>query len=190
MDNSHFIFRNLFRGILWLVLFLGTYLVCEHLLPFEFNTWLQPIINRKWLMYGIFLGSEIIIGIIPPEIFFIWAKEFSDLHQYILIIASLAVISYTAGITGYFIGRHLNRTLFYRYIRIRFLRKLDRRLQQFGLYLIIIAALTPIPFSGVAMLVGSVRYPIGKYLAFSLFRFLRFVVYAWIFWNSDSLVFF
>ncbi len=190
MDNSRFIFRSLFRGILWLLSILLIYFLCKYIIPFEFRAWLEPLIDRTWLMYTIFLSSEIVIGIIPPELFFIWAKELNDLQQYILIVASLSLISYIAGVIGFFIGRYLNRTLLYRYFKIKFLRKLDKRLQQFGLYLIIIASLTPLPFSGVAMLVGSVRYPFLKYLSFSLFRFLRFGVYAWVLWKSDSFMVF
>lgn len=190
MNNNRFIFRSLIRGILWLLIIIIVYLLCKHVIPFEFRVWLEPLIEKTWLMYSIFLGSEIIIGIIPPELFFIWAKELNDLNHYIIAISFLALISYCAGIVGYFIGRYLNSTLFFRYFRIRFLRKLERRLRQFGLYLIIIASLTPLPFSGVAMLVGSVRYPFLKYLSFSLFRFLRFGLYAWIFWKSESIMLF
>lgn len=188
MDNRRFIIRNLFRGVLWLLFFVSLYLLSKYVLPFDFKKWLEPLIKQEWLMYTIFLCSEVIVGIIPPELFFIWAKELNGVQQYILVVASLSVISYTAGIIGYFIGRYLNRTLFYRYFKIRFLRKLDERLRQFGLHLIIIASLTPLPFSGVAMLVGSVRYPFVSYVRYSLFRFLRFALYAWIFWSTDLLV--
>ena len=82
----------------------------------------------------------------------------------------------------------MNKTLYYRYLRRRFLSKMERRLQNFGPYLIIVAALTPVPFSGVAMLVGSVRFSPQKYLLFSLTRFLRFGIYAWIFWEARSIV--
>jgi membrane protein DedA with SNARE-associated domain len=115
----------------------------------------------------------------------IWALRYHDISGYITIIAFLAVISYMAGITGYFIGRYLNTTLFFRFFRRKILGRSDRLLNIYGIYLIMVAATTPLPFSGVAMLIGSVRYPFRKYFSYSLMRFLRFAVYSWIIWEAN-----
>ena len=183
MGNNRFIIRNFIRGLLWLGLFLTVYILFKKYVDVNYLEWFKPIFDNKKLIYTIFLISEIVIGIIPPEIFIIWALRYGVLIQFLLVVGALSVISYLSGVVGYFIGRYLNVTLYFRYIRIRFLGKMEQRLQQFGLYLIIIAALTPIPFSGVAMLIGSVRYPLSRYLLFSLFRFMRFAIYAWVFWE-------
>lgn len=188
MDNRQFLIRNLLRGVLWLAAFLLVYVLFKRYVKLDFLIWLEPIFERELLILSIFLVSEVIIGIIPPELFMIWALRFEVLHQFILIVSLLAVVSYLSGIVGFLIGRYLNTTIFYRYIRRRFLSKMEKRLQNFGLYLIIVAALTPIPFSGVAMLVGSVKYSFQKYLFYSLSRFFRFAVYAWIFWEAQLIV--
>lgn len=184
MSSRKFILQNLLKGIVWLTAILAIYIIFKKYVNINFLSWLEPVFGNEKLMYLIFLVSEIVIGIIPPEVFFIWALRFDVLSQYIFVISVLAITSYLAGIIGYFIGRYLTNTLIYRYLRRRFMKKMESRLQQFGLYLIIIASLTPVPFSGVAMMVGSVKYPFVKYFLFSLFRFLRFGIYAWIFWES------
>ncbi len=183
MGNRTFVIRNLLKGFLWFVTILGVYLLFKEYVNINFLSWLEPVFENNQLMYFIFLVSEVVIGIIPPEIFFIWALRFEPLSQFLLVISALALTSYLAGVIGYFIGRYLNNTLFYRYFRRRFLKNIEKRLNQFGLYLIIIASLTPLPFSGVAMMVGSVRYNFLRYLLYSLFRFVRFWGYAWIFWK-------
>lgn len=183
MGSRSFVIRNLLKGFLWFAIILSVYLVVKKYVNINFLGWLEPVFENEQLMYFIFLISEVIIGIIPPEIFFIWALRFEPFSQFLFVISALAFTSYLAGIIGYFIGRYLNNTIFYRYLRRRFLKNMEQRLQQFGLYLIIIASLTPLPFSGIAMMVGSVRYNFLRYLLFSLFRFVRFLGYAWVFWE-------
>jgi membrane protein YqaA with SNARE-associated domain len=58
-------------------------------------------------------------------------------------------------------------------------------LQTYGQYLVLVAGLTPFPFSGTAMLVGAVDYPFRHYLLISLARFLKFAVSAWVIWEAN-----
>lgn len=116
----------------------------------------------------------------------IWALRNGIVFEYSMLILLLAVLSYIAGLIGYFFGRYLNTTLLYRFIRMKFLRKMERMLNIYGLYIIIVAALTPLPFSGVSMLVGSVKYPLKKYILYSLFRFGRFAIYSWFIWKANA----
>lgn len=175
------------RGLIWLAIIIGIFLLFKKFVDVNYISWLTPVFDTPAIMFIIYLTSEVAVGIIPPEVFMIWALRHIDISGYITIIALLAVISYLAGITGYFIGRYLNTTLFYRFFRRKFLGKSEKLLNIYGLYLIIVAALTPVPFSGVGMLVGSVRYPFKKYFYYSLTRFLRFAIYSWIIWEVNSL---
>jgi membrane protein DedA with SNARE-associated domain len=185
--KSTFFFRNIMRGLIWLAAIIGIYLLFKKFVNINYLSWLAPVYDNPVIMYIIFLASEIIVGIIPPEVFMIWALRYHNISGYIIIIASLAVISYMAGITGYFIGRYLNTTLFFRFFRRKTLGKSERLLNIYGIYLIMVAAVTPLPFSGVAMLTGSVRYPFRKYFYYSLLRFLRFAFYSWIIWEVNTI---
>ncbi len=180
-----FFLRNLLRGLLWLAIIVIFFLAIKKYFNVNFNAWLAAI--KPSLVYIIFLLSEVIIGIIPPEIFMIWALRNGDITEYIAIIAAFSFLSYLAGISGYFIGRYLNTTLLYRFLRRKFLSKSEKLLNIYGLYLIIVAAVTPLPFSGVSMLVGSVRYPFNRYVIYSLTRFGRFAVYSWLIWEANML---
>ena len=65
------------------------------------------------------------------------------------------------------------------------MRRLDKRLEMFGIYLILIAALTPLPFSAVCILIGSVRYSFGRFALLATSRFIRFGIYALVFWEAN-----
>jgi membrane protein YqaA with SNARE-associated domain len=99
----------------------------------------------------------------------------------------LTVMSYAAGVTAYFFGRYLHNTRLYHFLRDRYLQKAEVLLKEYGLYLIMVAALTPVPFSGVAMLVGSVHFPIDRYFYWSLTRFIKYAVSAWVIWEANMI---
>ena len=183
--KAYYVIFNLVKSLLWLGIFILIYLLFKKYIDINFLAWLQPMFNNEPLIIFIFLVSEVVIGIIPPEIFIIWALRNDQLQEFIFRVSLLAIISYCAGIIGCFIGHYLNRSIFFRWIKRRFLTKLDSRLQTFGVYLIIIAAMTPLPFSGVSMLIGSVRYPLKRFVLFALSRFARFGLYAIVFWQVD-----
>jgi membrane protein DedA with SNARE-associated domain len=187
-SDKQFIYRNLLKGLIWLFVLIVGYILFKRYVSVDYLIWLRPLFDNKLLMLLIFLLSEVVLGIIPPEIFIIWALRTGQLANFFVMVTILATISYGAGVTGYFFGHYLSRTLFFRVIKRRFLRKLDSRLETFGIYLILIAAMTPLPFSGVSMLIGYVRFPLKRFLLFSLTRFLRFFLYAVIFWNIDPVI--
>ncbi len=141
----------------------------------------QPI-----LVYLIYSASELLFGIIPPEIFMIWALRLEVLTSYLLNIGAFAVISYLAGVLGYLIGNYLNHTRYYAYFRRRVFGRYEHYFQRFGAFLIIVAALTPLPFSGVSMLIGSVDFPTKKYITYATTRFVRFAAYGYVVWQANA----
>ena len=154
----------------------------------EYIEWLVPVYGNPFIVFLSFIVSEVVFGILPPEIFMLWAMETSGLSGYILIIASFSVISYLAGIFGYWIGSMLNMTNLYNFLYKRVLHKYENTLHKFGLYLIIVAALTPIPFSAICMLVGAVKYSFKKFLLYAGFRFIRYAVYSYIIWQTNVVI--
>ncbi len=185
-NKSAFFFRNLLRGLIWLALIIAVFWFLKNKVEVNYLAWLEPVYSNSTIVILIYITSEILIGIIPPEVFMIWALQDGGVFIYAMLIFVLAALSYMAGLIGYFFGRYLNTTLLYRFIRRKFLKKMERMLNIYGLYIIIVAALTPLPFSGVSMLVGSVKYPLKKYILYSLFRFARFAVYSWFIWKANA----
>jgi membrane protein YqaA with SNARE-associated domain len=186
-ERTRFLLRNLVRGFLWLAAIVILYILARKYLNFDFKEWLGPVYDNVTLIYIIFLTSEIVFGIIPPEIFMFWAARHEAIDIYIQNIIVLTFISYTAGIIGYFIGSYFNTTRLYRALKKNVFGKFEVHFNNYGGFLVVVAALTPIPFSGICMLVGAVKYNFRKFMWFSLFRFVRFIVYAIIIWEANVL---
>ena len=186
-EETIFLIKNLLKGFLWLVIIVAVYLFLKDKIDIGSIEWLKPIYEKPILIYFIFIISEILVGIFPPEMFMIWATRHNLINEYIFSIFILTVISYAAGIIGYWIGRYFNTARYYRLLKRRFFGQYEKYLIRFGGFLIIVAALTPLPFSGIAMLVGSIRYSFKKYLYFSAFRFLRFAAYSYVIWQAHKL---
>ncbi|HRZ76690.1 MAG TPA: hypothetical protein P5248_04935, partial [Bacteroidales bacterium] len=179
-EKMRFLARNLLVGLIWLGGIILSFWLAKHFLGLDFQELINDHADEPVIVYLIFMTSEVIFGIIPPEIFMVWASGSGDIAPYPLLMALLAGISYLAGISGYFIGRGLHPTRFYHWLDSRILRSYTPVLRRYGYFLIIVAALTPIPFSAICMLVGAIEYPFGRFLAFSSVRILRFTAYAWI----------
>ncbi len=184
-DRRRFLIRNLLRGFLWLAVIVIGFIYLRKNYDFSLETVLGPVYDQPTVVYFIFLASEVIFGIIPPEFFMIWSLRNELLMAYINNVIALSAISYAAGIIGFGIGAYLKNTRFYRIMKYRVFGKFEKHLNNYGGFLVVVAALTPLPFSGIAMLVGSVHYSFKKYLWFSLFRFLRFLAYGIVIWEAN-----
>ena len=185
--KSTFFFRNLAKGLAWLAVIVALFIFTKHNVDKDLLLKFEPIYDRTGLILLIFCLSELFIGIIPPEFFLIWSLRSGVLHTYLVYAVMLTLISYFAGLAAFFFGRYLHNTRLYRYLRDRYLQKSEILLQEYGLYLILVAALTPVPFSGVAMLVGSVHYPVKNYIYWSLSRFVKFAVSAYVLWEANMI---
>ncbi|HEX2396045.1 MAG TPA: VTT domain-containing protein [Bacteroidales bacterium] len=186
-SKSSFFLQNLIKGMIWLGVIVALFVFTKHYVDKQLMLRFEPLFSHTILILSIFTASELIIGIIPPELFLIWSLRSGELNTYILYVLLLSVISYLAGLAAYLFGRYLHNTKLYQYLRHKYLLKSEIFLQEYGLYLILVAALTPVPFSGSAMLVGSVHYPVKNYIYWSLSRFIKFALTAWIIWEANML---
>tara|TARA_R110002049_G_scaffold246382_2_gene420461 strand:+ start:2428 stop:3054 length:627 start_codon:yes stop_codon:yes gene_type:complete len=122
-----------------------------------------------------FTLSEIILGLVPPDLFIVWAGGKENPYTILLL---LAVLSYSGGMIAYFIGRYIGKIhKVQKFIQHRFLEHFDM-IRKWGGFVVIFAALFPLPFSPVCMTAGMVRYPFPLLLLFGLTRFARYYIYA------------
>ena len=187
-DKTRFFLVNFARGLGWLAALVLIFIIVRKNIDINFLVWLEPIFENTPLIFTVYTFSEILFGIIPPELFMMWALRSGVLADYAFYVFVFSLISYAAGFIGFLFGSYLNTTIIFRYIRRRFLGKYHSMLQKYGFFLILVAAVTPLPFSGISMLVGSLHYPATRYLLWASSRFLRFFVYALIIWEAGSLI--
>ena len=121
-----------------------------------------------------FFISESILGLIPPEIFILWSSK-SD--SPILFLFALASASYLGGIVSYFIGMRISLMPAVRKHIERKIKQHIINLRKWGGVFIVLGAISPIPHSIVSIGAGLINYKFKYYLLWSLFRYLRFVVY-------------
>lgn len=183
-EKTKFFFSNFFKGVAWLAVLLGVFLVFRKYVDPDFEKMLEPLFNNHFLIISIYCFSELVFGLIPPPLFMIWALRTGNLTDYSLLILLLAVLSYAAGFAGYLFGNYLNSTVMFRFLRKRYLGKYQVLLQKYGAFLILVAALTPVPYSAVSMMVGSSNFPAKSYLTWALSRFAMFAVYGVIVWEA------
>jgi membrane protein YqaA with SNARE-associated domain len=186
-ERINFLLRNLLKGLLWFAVLLVVYIFLKDRVEIHPESLIGRVSDNSVAVYLIFLGSEVIFGIIPPEFFMAWAAEPGDLEYYVLAVTFLAFISYGAGVLGYWIGRFLNKAVLIRYARRRFFTQYESLLRRFGGFLLFVAAITPLPFSAVCMLLGSVKYNFKNFLLIALTRFLRFAFYSYLLWQAGSI---
>jgi len=151
------------------------------------DAWIERFYARPLLIYAIYFASEFFFGIIPPDMFMMWAYNKAGAGHYILNVGFFAIVSYGMGYLTFLIGQFLYKRVTFRYIRKKFFNQQAPLLKKYGLFIIIIAALTPIPWSTVCLLVGSAGYPSGKFLKYALFRILRFAVYGYIVFQTHQI---
>ena len=121
-----------------------------------------------------FFISESILGLIPAEIFILWSSK-SD--SPILFLFALASASYLGGIVSYFIGMRISLMPAVRKHIERKIKQHIINLRKWGGVFIVLGAISPIPHSIVSIGAGLINYKFKYYLLWSLFRYLRFVVY-------------
>lgn len=183
--KSSFLWRNLLRGLAWFAVILTAYILAAEEIS-VYQKEINAVGDRLPLLLGIFTVSEIVFGIIPPELFMLIWQSKGVLSEYALNLTYLTLISYGAGVLGYYIGRFFSKTTFYHRVHERYLKQYDEKLRTYGLYLVLVGAVTPVPFSATCMLAGSVNTPINKFLLICISRIIRFAGYGWAVWAAPN----
>jgi membrane protein YqaA with SNARE-associated domain len=138
---------------------------------------------NDFAIFGVFLASETILGIIPPDIFIAWTKSTSSPLLYLAI---LALLSYIGGVLAYFIGMTIaaipavNNFLYGKMARHII------NMQKWGGFLIAVGALLPLPFAMACLAAGMIKFSRKHFFLFALLRFFRFIIYGFLIYSALS----
>ncbi len=167
--------KSIFKIVIILLIFITAGIIINKY--FNLEQFFTDIVNslNPYLVYLFFLSSETLLGLIPPDIFIIWGKHFSEPY---LVVTLLASLSYIGGIFSYKIGILLRRIPKIKKIVEKKFEKNYTLIEKFGGAIIVVAALLPLPYSSISMIAGAVKYNYKTYLLLGLTRFLRFYIYA------------
>ena len=110
---TSFFFKNLLKGLAWFAVIITAYILVQG----ELKVY-EPQINKVGdnlpLLVSIFTVSEVVFGILPPEIFMLIWRTKGILSDYILNLTILTFISFGAGIVGYFIGYYFSKAAIFK----------------------------------------------------------------------------
>lgn len=163
---------SLFIIGLWLV---HLYVIDFHDLFTSITTTYSPIV-----ILSVFLATESLLGLVPPEIFIAWAGKTSTP---ILYLSVLALLSYIGGIISFFEGKAISKVPSMKaYFEVKMAKHM-KMIRKWGGFLIIVGALLPIPFALTSVAAGLIHYRFRNYLLFGLLRFARFYLYAIVIFN-------
>lgn len=185
--RSRFLFRNLAKGLMWFAVIITAFILLEEYIQENFRSQIEQMYNSLFLFYGIYTISEIVFGIIPPEFFmYVYVLNHISLANYIIDLSALTLISYGAGVVGYYVGRNFSKTSFFEKVSEKYLGQYQNSLRKYGGYLVLVGAITPIPFSAMCMLAGSINFSLRSFLLISISRIFRFAVYGWMVWSFPN----
>jgi uncharacterized membrane protein YdjX (TVP38/TMEM64 family) len=188
-SRSKFLLKNFIQGIIWLGIILVAFLLAEDFIQENFQSNIDVIKDKPLIMFLIFFFSEVVFGIIPPVLFMTTWKLLLNLslHQYIFDLTVLSVISFISGIIGFYIGKNFSKTNLYQKIETRYLQRYNKQLKKYGAFLVVVGALTPVPFSGTCMLAGSVEIPFRTFILACSTRVFYFIIYGWVVWSFPNM---
>jgi membrane protein YqaA with SNARE-associated domain len=170
-------FMDGMRKLGWAMLVMGVVLWVLNKYVFDLSDIADWITNSLpwYLAAATLFASEIVVGFLPPDLFILWAQSLT--YPWLMVLL-LSVLSYLAGIVSYLIGERLHHLPQVQgWIDVKFADQFIQ-IRRFGGLLVVIAALTPLPFPMISTIAGMVGYRFRWYLMAALTRFLRFALYA------------
>lgn len=184
-EKIKFLLQNLLKAFLYFAILVFIYLLSEkYIFAPHKEEWKMYLYARTPLVYLSYVCSEIFFGILPPELYMKWALHKQGVLNYWQDVTLFAFISYGAGILAFYSGRWLRGSRLFRYSSRKALKDLWPKFRKYGSVLIITAAMTPLPWALVSMLVGTTDYKIKRYLLFALSRLLRYAIYGYVVYHS------
>jgi membrane protein YqaA with SNARE-associated domain len=159
-----------------IVVFVGIFIALDYFF-FDFDALLNVLVAtyKPPIVFGVFLISETILGLVPPEIFIAWSSKSSMPWLYLFM---LATMSYLGGVLAYYFG---NRLFLIPSVKNHIENKIAHhivKLKKWGGLFVFIGAMLPIPHSVVSLACGLIKYNFKHYLLWALFRYLRFALYG------------
>ena len=88
-----FLVNNLAKGMIWFAVLILLFVTAREYITLN-PSWIEEMYDRTVLVYAIFILSEVIFGIIPPELFMIWSLKGGLTDYYVLNILFLSVLSF------------------------------------------------------------------------------------------------
>ncbi|MEM7646497.1 MAG: VTT domain-containing protein [Pseudomonadota bacterium] len=192
LDNPELkgLFRKHFlRGLVFLLVLVSLIL----LLALSFKPQIEAFAH--WLIDGFGIAgigamvfiADLMISPVPPDFALLMLGR-SELHsQWMILVPVLGLISTGAGICGWLVGQKLKHLRWVKRALAYFGNEHRRAIKKFGFWMVVLGALTPLPFSLTCWLAGIFKLSFKNFLIAALCRVPRFIIYYWAIFYSGEL---
>ncbi|HKK82440.1 MAG TPA: hypothetical protein VJ909_09330 [Prolixibacteraceae bacterium] len=191
-EKKHFVLKHILRAILSLLIIIGAFFLFK-ILYFDHNPeyWIEMFYGNSLAVHLIYVASEIFFGLFPPEIFMFWAINAGEgsIFSYVLNIVFFAVVSMGAGHLTYWVGRFLARKFGKSIRKQKKIAEYLPTVRKFGGLIILISAMTPLPWATISMIMGVIAYNYRYYTFFALARIIRFALNGLLIYQTGSYFF-
>lgn len=171
--------NNLLKALLSLVLLgaLTAFLVANFRSELdEFTTWTFQHIGLPGIVALIFLTDAFVSPFPPDSVLILLAR--SEHHaSWPWLLPLIGLVSTCGGYVGYGGGRLLSLTQWGERVFGKMRRKAERRIATYGVWAVVLGALTPIPFSMTCWTAGLMHVPFRSIIWPCLLRVPRYVLY-------------
>lgn len=176
-----FVWQSVKKALPAIILFVAAVFAMDYF--FDINASLVRL-TEILPIYGVlafFFVSEILLGLVPPEIFIAWSSKLNNPWMYLSI---LAVLSYAGGLISYWIGRLITTIpAVHNYLEVK-LKKQLKNSKKWGGFLIMVGALLPLPFSIACMAAGIIKFPFNNVVLYGSLRLVRYALYGLLIFNA------
>lgn len=114
-----------------------------------------------------------------------WSASFTSSPLiYSFMVFMMAVISVIGASIMFFVGTKIHNSALHDKLLEGRWNKYVEMYKKWGGALIVISAMTPLPFATISLISASLGFPYLNYAIFASTRFIRFLIYGLIFWHG------
>lgn len=124
--------------------------------------------------WGVFLYTFIVDALILPASVDL-VLPFILRWDAVPVLAAMSAASVLGGCVGYFIGFKLNYLGIVQRLTRRYRQRGEYLISRYGFWAVVLAAVSPVPFSTVSWIAGMMKQPFHLYAAGALFRVPRII---------------
>jgi membrane protein YqaA with SNARE-associated domain len=172
--------RNIYKGIVILAAILLLTIVLRLTLAAPLETagkWAVNSLGYPGIFITVLFIDTFIVPATPDIVIFLAIAGKMNPFWAITLMSTASVIG---GNIGYFIGKYLGHLKIIQRILGKNLHRGHYLAQKYGIWTVILAAMTPIPFSTICWLAGILEMNYVYFLPASLFRIPRFIIWYYV----------
>ncbi|MDY0000901.1 MAG: VTT domain-containing protein [Polyangia bacterium] len=182
-SDARFLLRNFAYTILGMLVVIGLVVAARYLIGDQLamaSNWL----TRKGGYAGAFLSTWAIDTFtlpVSPDIILAFVSHDGGHLNHGIALALISMASVAGGNTGFYLARWLGRSPWVQRRLAKSYQKGQRLFRRFGVWAVVIAGLTPVPFSIVCWLAGLYGMSPSRFFLATLSRIPRFVGWYYVF---------